>query len=385
MSPLGAMSAEPPAERAPAEPARAEPAHAEPARAEPVAVAAGASAGGASAAPGGWRRVVRIAYLVLVLAAFVAAVVARREDLTSQLQRTDPLPLGLAIMAGLTGVGVSGLVWRRTMHGLGSVLPLRAALKVFFVAQVGKYLPGSVWPVLAQAELGRDHGVPRRSAVAAQTLFMWVHLVTGALLGIPTLAATGTLPAWTVAAVPLLVLGLLPRPLTGTIDWLLGRLGRAPLPARPAPADMAVATGWALVMWVLYGLHTHWLIDAFEFPSPGVLPVIVATGAFAAAWSAGFVFLIAPAGAGAREVVLVAALSSVTAPETAFTVTLLSRLLLTLADGAWAAVGMAAGIRRGPAQPAGPGPAGSAGSGVEAAADDGPRQGLADRDQRGDA
>ena len=47
-------------------------------------------------------------------------------------------------------------------------------------------------------------------------------------------------------------------------------------------------------------------------------------------------FLIAPAGAGAREVVLVAALDTVTAASTALTVVLLSRLVLTLADGAWA-------------------------------------------------
>lgn len=322
--------------------------------------------------PGGWRRLVRVLYLIGVLAAFVVAVAARREDLAEQLGRTDPAPLALAVLAGVLGVGVSGLVWRRTLRGLGSVLPLRAALKVFFVAQVGKYLPGSLWPVLAQAELGRDHGVPRRSAVAAQTLFMWVHLVTGAVLGIPTLAAVGTLPWWTAAVTPLLVVALLPRPLAGTIDWLLRRLGRQPLPARPAGVDMAVATGWALVMWALYGLHTHWLIDAFEFPAPGLLPVAVATGAFAAAWSAGFVFLIAPAGAGAREVVLVAALSTVASPETAFTVTLLSRLLLTVADGGWAAVGMLAGVGRG--RP----------SGVQPAADHGPREGLADLREGGD-
>lgn len=281
--------------------------------------------------------------MVLVVLAFGAALVARREEIGDQLSRTDPVPLALSAVAGLLGVGVSALVWRRMLAGLGSSLPLGPAARVFFVAQVGKYLPGSLWPVLAQAELGRDHGVPRRSAVAGQTLFMWVHLVTGVAIGVPILAGAGVLPAWTAVLGLAALVMLLPRPVTGTIDWLLVRLRRQPLPARPALADMAVATAWAVAMWVLYGLHVHWLIDAFEFPAPGLLPVVAATGAFAAAWSAGFVFLIAPAGAGAREVVLVAGLGAVTSPATALTVTLLSRLLLTIADGAWALIGWAMG------------------------------------------
>lgn len=336
--------------------------------------------------PVSWRRLLRVAYLLAVAVAFVAAVASRRAELAEHLGRTDPLPVAGAVVAGLAGVGISALVWRRMLAGVGARLPGSAVVRVFFLAQVGKYLPGSVWPVLAQAEMGADHGVPRRSAVAAQTLFMWVHLITGAVLGIPTLAATGTLPLWTALAAPALVLLLLPGPLGTTIDWLLRRLRRAPLPVRPTLTDMAVATGWALVMWACYGLHTHWLVDAFEVPAPGILPLVVATGAFAAAWSAGFVFLIAPAGAGAREVVLIAALGAVTAPETAFTVALLSRLVLTLADGAWAGVGLLAGVgasawrgwRRRMDQ------AGGSGSGVHPHAQDGPGQRGSDVGDRTD-
>lgn len=327
-----------------------------------------------------WRRALRVGYLVVVIVAFAAAVIARRQELADQLSSMDPTPLVLSAVAGLAGVGVSGMIWRRVLTGLGSPLPIRPATKVFFVAQLGKYLPGSLWPVLAQAELGRDHGVPRRTAVAAQTLFMWVHLVTGGIIGIPVLAAVGLLPGWT-AVVPLLLVPLLfPRPLVVVIDAALRRLGRQPLPARPRGLDMAIAGAWAALMWLLYGLHIHWAVDALEFPAPGLLPVVAATGVFAAAWSAGFLFLIAPAGAGAREVVLVAGLTTVTAPETAFTVTLISRLVLSIADGAWGGVGLLAGVGRG--GPAADGPA-VEGSGVDAGPHGGPRDGQPDVGDRG--
>lgn len=293
-----------------------------------------------------WRRMLRVAYLLLVLAAFAAAVIARRQELADQLASMDVAPLLWSVAAGLAGVGVSGMIWQRVLIGLGSSLPLGMAVRVFFVAQLGKYLPGSLWPVLAQAEMGQDHGVPKRSAVAAQTLFMWVHLVTGGILGVPVLAVLGVIPLWLVAA-PLVLLPLLfPRPLAGVMNGILRRLGRQPLPAIPSGRDMAVASGWAVVMWTLYGLHIHFAVDALEFPAPGLLPVLAAIGVFAAAWSAGFLFLIAPAGAGARELVLVAGLSMIAAPETAFTVTLISRLVLTVADGIWGGAGLLSGWGR---------------------------------------
>lgn len=293
-----------------------------------------------------WRRVLRVVYLLLVVVAFGVAVVARRQELADQLASMDVAPLLWSVTAGLAGVGVSGLIWRQMLTGLGSSLPLGAAARVFFVAQLGKYLPGSLWPVLAQAEMGRDHGVPKRSAVAAQTLFMWVHLIGGGILGVPVLAVLGVIPLW-LAATPLVLIPLLvPRPLAGVMNGLLRRMGRAPLPAVPSGRDMIIASGWAVVMWALYGLHIHYAVDALEFPSPGLTPVLVAVGVFAAAWSAGFLFLIAPAGAGARELVLVTGLSMIAAPDTAFTVTLVSRLVLTVADGAWGGAGLVAGAGR---------------------------------------
>lgn len=294
-----------------------------------------------------WRRLLRLVWLVAVGVFLVVAVVSRRRELAEQLSTISWPPVVLSALLGLAGVGVSGLVWRRMLQGLGSRLPPVVAVRVFFVAQLGKYLPGSVWPVLAQAELGRDHGVPRRSAVAAQTLFMWVHLITGAVLGIPLAAILGAAPAWTATLAPVPLLLLVPQPLAAVFDRLLRRLRREPLPARPGAADMAVATGWAMLMWLLYGLHVHLLVAALEVPAPGLGEPVVAVVAFAASWTLGFLFLVAPAGAGAREVVLVAGLSAVAGPDTAFTVALLSRLLLTVADAAWGAVGLVLGRARG--------------------------------------
>ena len=68
------------------------------------------------------------------------------------------------------------------LAGLGHPLEPAAASGIFFVAQLGKYLPGSVWPYVAQARMGRAHDVPASRSAAAGGLFVLLHCATGALV-----------------------------------------------------------------------------------------------------------------------------------------------------------------------------------------------------------
>jgi hypothetical protein len=79
-------------------------------------------------------------------------------------------------------------------------------------------------------------------------------------------------------------------------------------------------------------------------------------GGFAFAWSVGFLVVFAPAGAGVRDVILVALLGSAVGVGGATAVALLSRILMTVGDLATAAVAAWSGrqtMRHGtPADPA---------------------------------
>ena len=78
----------------------------------------------------------------------------RRAGDTSVLGRLGAL---LLVWLGLTA---TGLLWLRLMPSLGAPLPLVDGSAIFFVGQLGKYIPGSVWSIGAQADLARRHAVP---------------------------------------------------------------------------------------------------------------------------------------------------------------------------------------------------------------------------------
>lgn len=275
-------------------------------------------------------RVVRIGWLVVLVIALALALRSRWSEVSDQLASLDPWLLLLSAGIGLVGLGLSAGIWHAMLAGIGEPLPLAASLRVFFVGQIGKYVPGAVWPVVTQAALAREHGIAPRATVTAVTLFLWVHLVTGAAVGVVALVATGVLPTVTLAALPLLVALLAPPALRWTLTRLLRLARRAPMRRQPAGRHLLVAGAWAAAMWICYGVHLQVLTAAIGEP----IDPTRAIGVFAAGWVVGFVLLIAPAGVGPREAAIVALLPLSAAAG--LLVALASRLVLTLADAIWA-------------------------------------------------
>ena len=166
-----------------------------------------------------------------------------------------------ALLSVLAAMVLTMQAWRVLLAGLGSPLPARAASRIMFIGQLGKYLPGSVWPVLAQMELGHAYRVPRHRSASASVLAMVVSLLSGLLMALVTLpfVAQATAYWWAFAAIPVLMAGLHPRVLNSVLGWLLRVARRPPLDQPLTGRVMAGALAWSCSSWVLYGLQI-WLL-----------------------------------------------------------------------------------------------------------------------------
>ena len=205
----------------------------------------------------------------------------------------------VAVVAALLG---AMMTWRALLADLGSPLPLRPAAKVFFVGQLGKYIPGAVWPVIAQMEMGRDLGVPRPRSAAAFFLMMPIQLATGLLVTLVTLGwdrfGCAAAPRARAAGAAGAQGDQRARSGSGCVSCK-----REPLERGLTRRGMLTALGWALAGWISYGVHLYFIV-----PQDGLL---FAIGAFALSWSLGIMSFVVPAGAGVREVVMVGVLSPV--------------------------------------------------------------------------
>jgi uncharacterized membrane protein YbhN (UPF0104 family) len=290
------------------------------------------------------RTALRVAFLAVALLLIGLWINDRSAQLGDAFQRTGVAAVVLSTLAALAGLLASSLCWRALLAALGNPMPMRLSLHVFFVGQIGKYLPGNVFAVAAQAELARDHGVPRTRIVTAGLVFLGVLTATGLLVAAAVLpfASPHVLRTygWVLVGLPIGLAVLTPPVLDRLVRFALRAL-RRPLPDRPLDGRQVLASvGWALVMWGCYGLHLMPLVLAQPHDA-GKHLLLVSTGGYALAWTAGFLFVVAPAGAGVREAILVLALAGIARQPEATAVALLSRGVQTLGDVVWAAVGFA--------------------------------------------
>jgi uncharacterized membrane protein YbhN (UPF0104 family) len=255
--------------------------------------------------------------------------------------------LAAALAAVAAGILATFLCWRAVLADLGGRLPVTAGARVFFLGQLGKYLPGSLWPVMAQMELGRDHQVPERASGVAVGVFLLVVVGTGLAVAaaVAPLLGPEALHAywWLLAALPLAVAALVPPVLNRLLALAVRLARRPPLPAPLSTGGLLRAAGWAVASWLAYGLHV-WVL-AGQLGAGGPLLLARATGASAAAWCAGLLLLVVPAEAGVREAALVLLLGGALTRPQATVVAVTSRLLFVVGDLGWSAVALLAGRR----------------------------------------
>lgn len=272
----------------------------------------------------------RWVFLALVLGFAWWGLHDRSGELVDVVRSTSPVALLVAAALVVAGLLVTSVAWLRLLAGYGHRLPPGEGRAVFFVGQLGKYIPGSVWSMGAHAELARGFDVPMRATVGTSLMFLWLNLATAGLV-----AASALLDGVWVPALLLACLVALAPPVAN-------RVGRV-IAGRDRPLELSwrgmgvlvalMAATWASYAGALLALTPH--------PSPELFPVAV--GAFTAAYAVGVLVVVAPAGVGAREVTLIALLAPVTDVTTATALALLTRALhvagdLVLALVSWGAV-----------------------------------------------
>jgi uncharacterized membrane protein YbhN (UPF0104 family) len=294
----------------------------------------------------------RAGLLAVAAGLAVYGLVSQWHEVHAALARLAWYDVAGAAACVIAGLGCMLLAWRALLAGLGSPLPLSAAIRVMFVGQLGKYVPGAVWALAAQVELARDYDVPRRRSTAASLVGMAVTLVTGLIAAGVMLPLTSAHAAahywWVLAVTPLAAACLHPRVVKFGLDLVLKALRRPPLEESVRPAAMARALAWTTLGWLCYGAHAWFLVSDFAGKGKGAHTFALALGGYALAWAVGFLIIFFPGGIGPREVALIAVLAPVMPSASALVVALASRVVMTIGDLAWAGTGLILGRRRGP-------------------------------------
>jgi hypothetical protein len=231
------------------------------------------------------------------------------------------------------GYGALIEAWRRVVLSMGERLPFWPAARIWFLASLGKYVPGKVWAIAGAAVLARRAGVDPSVAVAGALVLQALAIASGAVIVALTAreAFQAAGPAMLPAGIAVTVLCIAGIAVLGS-QPLLNRLSKllpASLPPLRAvrPGMLSAAFLANLLAWMAYG-------GALVLLARGVLPQVrlgylQAVGVFTCSYLVGFVALFAPGGLGPRESVFLLMLTGEIGLKPAAGLALASRLLLT--------------------------------------------------------
>lgn len=283
-------------------------------------------------------RALQLGLTLLVTWIIFRAVGVRLEDL----EGLDPAawrPRG-GFLAGaslllLAGYGMSAALWGHMVRDLGGPrLPVGTAVRTFFIANLGRYLPGKLWQIAGLAWLARKKGVSPSVATGAAVMGQAFALAGAAVVGSTAfLGAGGELRTTGVIVLGAVLIGLVVAAVPRLLRGLLGLWFR--LLRREVPDGLVVGPGFAprwvalyTLNWSLYAIAFWLLVLAFE--RPGTL--LQTAPAFAAAYLVGYLAVFSPAGLGIREGVLTAFLAPVTGQGAAAALAVLARLWTTAVE-----------------------------------------------------
>ena len=237
--------------------------------------------------------------------------------------------------------------WRATLRVWSETLPRSEAARIWFVSNLGKYVPGKVWQIAAMGAMAQRSGVSATAAIGSSLILNLVSVLAGFAVMAVTAAgrldafardpgsAGGTLANTTIVMIALVgALGLALAPIAvPRLAALAGRVtGRSIAIPRVPPRAIWLAAGATIASWVLYGI-------AFSLFAHGVTPratgnalsyIAVYTGSYLA----GYLALFVPGGVGVREAVLVLAMPrfNLASAADAAVIAITSRLWLTVLE-----------------------------------------------------
>ena len=238
--------------------------------------------------------------------------------------------------------------WRRILVAWDSHLPFRDAARIWFLSNLGKYVPGNIWSLTAMGVMAKRRGLSAIAAPGASVIMQTVSLATGTGIVMVTSATLLGQPVLVGLSVLLLVILLLaaPRFLPPLASWISGLIGRQIAPPTVPATSIWTAAIAGTLSWIFYGIAFQSFVRGLLGAAPGELSTYIA--AYTAAYILGFISPIAPAGLGVRELTLAAFMTQLGLANEADAaiVAIAARLWLTIVELVPSGLYIAAGPTR---------------------------------------
>jgi uncharacterized membrane protein YbhN (UPF0104 family) len=264
------------------------------------------------------------------IAFVVKTLVSKWDEVSDAFRAIDTAPLVGSWILGLLAMTSIGFLWVSMISQKGHAVPARRAMSWYFTGQLGKYVPGGIWPIVGRAELATRNGVPRMDAYASTGLSL-VTTYLGAVLAL-ALGAVFTDGRWPITVI-VAALGISGFALFSN-QTLRARI--ISLVTKISPNSQTLTDPRRVVTlaithipsWIFMSLSTSVTASAFG-AKVGIMEMLFITST---SWFVGFVVIGVPGGIGVREAVFTSLAGPIVGTPVAVSLALMSRVVFIVVD-----------------------------------------------------
>ena len=263
--------------------------------------------------------------------AFVArTLISKWDEVSDAFSQVDAVNLVLSLFLGLAAMTSIGWIWVTMIVARSHNVRHRNAMAWYFTGQLGKYVPGGIWPIVGRAELAVRNGIPRLDAYASTGLSLVTTYVAAVVtIGIGAAATTGhRLIAVLIAIGLVLAFAAFSQP---SLRAVIIRFATRVSPSASSltdPKRLARLTVVHIPAWILMSLSTSVTATAFGVKISIADMLFITT----TSWLAGFVVVGVPGGIGVREAVFTSLAGGIIGTPMAVSLALMSRVVFIAVD-----------------------------------------------------
>jgi len=242
-------------------------------------------------------------------------------------------------------------VWRFLIQKLGGELSKKQAMRIWFLANTGRYLPGKIWSQAGIVILGEKEGIKKSISVQSLIYSQFYSILVGLFIVMIVfknyLKDNGYLNIPDISLYIILIITSIvvfnPKILNKILNFLLVKfLKRDKLNEKENNLlnrkDILLFVMLQLINWINIGFTFYLFTVAFTgnfnliFDSPEFLFI------FPAAWTLGLLAVFTPGGIGVREGILILFLTSILGPELALVLPWINRIWVTAVEFIFAVI-----------------------------------------------
>jgi len=276
--------------------------------------------------------VLRIVVVLLLLYYVLSPLLKNASNLRETLLTLKPLPLTLGILL-LSGVILCyPFLWREILGGLGFWIDVKTAVVSWIYSNIGKYVPGKVWQFVGRTTLTK--GIKPEITLFTVLLEVLISFSAAVMVFFLRFLFLRNMPIlWAFYALLLLLAFLVfqhPKVLNFYLR-ILKKLRKENYEDEMVNLNFKKSSLLFLVYFVL------WIATGFSFwlivqGSSIKVSLLDAVTTYPISWVLGYLFLIAPAGLGVRESIIMTLLKGSYPLHVASAFSLITRLALISSD-----------------------------------------------------